>query len=265
MRKLSVRQRGFSLLEVLVAVGIFTIITGAVFSLLNIAQQRYKMEQDYMDSFQGARQAMDQITRDIHSAGYPAGNSFLPAVATANPQNVAAPFAWAPGYSVTYPFPAGCTVGGGCSATGGPAQFDLIIEGQIDPALSPSVQWVRYQLQGTTLMRGVAIKTPGSDPVTSTGLVMSPYLDNVMNNTSVAEMNRIQQNYPAMFPGNAPVPIFQYTQDPSPPSGIVASSPFNILEVEITLIVRAANPDPQTGVWRVVTLNGRARRLNPPS
>ena len=231
------QSRGFSLLEVIVAVGIFTIITGAVFSLLTLSQQRYKEEQEFMDAFQTARLAMDQMTRDIHAAGYPAGNNFLPAVATANPQNVAFPFAWAPGYAVAYPPPASCVVGA-CSATGGPAAYDLIVEGQLDPALSPNVQWVRYHLVGTTLMRGTAIKVAGGDPVALTLAAEVPYVENVINN-SAADIAAVQLNYPAMFPGGATIPIFTYTQDPNPPTGIAANDVSNIREVEITLIVRS--------------------------
>ncbi|MBI3404103.1 MAG: prepilin-type N-terminal cleavage/methylation domain-containing protein [Acidobacteria bacterium] len=262
MKNLPKYARGFSLLEVMVAVAIFTIITGAVFSLLTLSQQRYKEEQEFMDSFQTARLALDTITRDIHASGYPAGGNFLPAVATANPQNVSFPFAWAPGYAVAYPVAASCTVGGTCAAAGGPSAYDLIVEGQLDPALSPNVQWVRYRLVGTTLMRGTAIKVAGGDPVALTQANEYPYVENVINN-SAADMAQVQQNYPAMFPGSVAVPIFTYTQDANPPGGMAANDVRNIREVEVTLIVKSPRQDAQTVGWRVVTLNGRARRMNP--
>ena len=69
-------QAGFSVIELLVVVAVFTVVTGAVFLLLDTAQQRYKMESEFLDTFQGARLAMDQIARDIHMAGFPPGNSF---------------------------------------------------------------------------------------------------------------------------------------------------------------------------------------------
>ncbi len=247
------RQRGFSLLEILVAVAIFTVISGAVFGLLNVAQQRYRMENEFMESFQGARLAMDQITRDVHSAGYPPANSFQPGIGAANPQLVAVPFAWPQGSG--YPG-APCLVNGGCPINGGPAINDLIIEGNIDPENGTSVEWVRYQLNRTTLMRAVATKVAGGDPETTTRALLTAYVDNVMNNTSAAEMAQIQQFYPTMFPGGAPIPIFTYRTE-------AGTGPANIREVEITLIVRAANPDPRNRQLRVVTLTGRARRMNP--
>ena len=62
---------GFSLIELMVVLVIFLIVTGAVFGLLNVAQVRYRSEQQFLDSLQGAQTGLEQITRDIHRAGYP--------------------------------------------------------------------------------------------------------------------------------------------------------------------------------------------------
>ena len=250
MRNFPKRQRGFSLLELMVAVVVFTVIVGAVVALLTASQQRYKMESEFLDSFQTARLAMDQIARDVHSAGYPPSNSFSPAAAAANPQRVATPFAWTPNYPATP-----CTVGGGCTV---PGPFDLIGETDLDPENNNGVEWVRYQLQGTTLFRGVATKTVGADPAAATQATLVPYVDNVVNNAPAAQMNFIRTYYPTMFPGSNPVPIFTYTFDPGTPS-----QPPNIREVNITLIVLAPQPDPRTGQPRVATLTGLVRRINP--
>jgi len=48
------RERGFSLIEMLVVVAVFTVVTGAVFGLLDVAQQRYRIESEVLDAFQGA-------------------------------------------------------------------------------------------------------------------------------------------------------------------------------------------------------------------
>lgn len=255
------KESGFSLIELLVAVALFTVLLGAVFGLLNVSQQRYKMESEFLDSFQTARLAMDQMARDIHSAGYPPSNSFTPAAAAARPQLVALPFAWAPGYSATP-----CVIGVGCTT---PASFDLIVETDLDPQNNNGVEWVRYQLQGTTLFRGVATKTAGADPATATAAALVSYVDNIMNNTTTAQMNLLRTYYATMFPGNTPVPVFTYTCDTSglPQSCASAAAPFNqppsIREVNITLIVLAPNPDPKTGQPRAVTLTGLVRRVNP--
>jgi hypothetical protein len=152
-----------------------------------------------------------------------------------------------PAYPVT-----ACTVGATCTS---PTGFDLITEA--DLGTGNGVQWVRYSLQGTTLMRGVANKV-GIDPVGATTAALIPYLDNVMNNASAAQMATLKASNPQLFPGNVAVPIFTYTPDPG-----TALQPANIREVNITLIVQSARPDPNTNRYRVVVLTGQAARINP--
>lgn len=239
-------ERGFSLIELMIATFLFIAIAGVVFTLMGISLQRYQVEKDYLNSFQQANVAMDQIARDVHSAGYPPVNSFMTTVAAANPTKVATPFAWSPNYPTTP-----CIVGT-CTS---PSAYDLITES--DSGNGNGVQWIRYQLVGTTLMRGVADKS-GTDPVAATDPTMVPYLENVMNNCTAAQMAALQASYPAMFPGNAAVPVFSYTYDFGP-----TSQPPNIREVNVTLIVQSPRPDPRTNKLRVVTLTGQAIRINP--
>jgi Tfp pilus assembly protein PilW len=223
MKKRNINASGFSLVELLVGTVLFTIITGAVFSLLMSAQLRYSGESNVTDAFQQANVAIDQIVRDVHSAGYPPKTS-LPLNTSSD--FYALPFAWSPTYPGTP-----CTVGSGGSCTI-PGDFDLILEADT----GNGVQWIRYSLQNGTLMRGVMRKAPApADPVTSTSAVLAPYLDNVINPTSV--------------------PVFSYPSSPQPVS--------SIREVNITLMVRSALPDPQTQQFRTITLTGQATRFNP--
>lgn len=240
-------EGGFSLIELMIATLLFTTIAGITFALLGVSLQRYKGEKDYLNSFQQANVAMDQIARDVHTAGYPPANSFTIATAAANPTRVATPFAWMPAYPA-----APCTIGATCAS---PTGFDLITEA--DLGTGNGVQWVRYSLQGTTLMRGVANKV-GVDPVGATAGTLVPYLENVMNNATAAQMATLQQSNPQLFPGNAPVPIFTYNPDAG-----TAFQPPNIREVNVTLIVQSARPDPNTNRYRVVVLTGQAARINP--
>jgi prepilin-type N-terminal cleavage/methylation domain-containing protein len=250
------KQRGFSLIELIVAIAILLVITAVAFEALNQSQQRFKMESEFMATFQDARQAVDLMTRDIHSAGFPPANQFSAAVLAVNPASPAIPFAWSTGGG--YPN-IGCSVGGTCAAAaGGPGPFDLILEADLDPAAGDGVEWVRYRLNGTVLERGEAQKVAGGDPETTTARVMVPYVDNVINNTTPAQMAAIRAFYPAMFPGNAPVPMFQYLIDAGAPA-----TPPNIREVNITIIVLSPNPDPRSRQLRAVTLTARARRFNP--
>jgi prepilin-type N-terminal cleavage/methylation domain-containing protein len=228
---------GYSLVELLVATVLFTIIAGTIFSLLFGAQLRYSSESGLTTAFQQANVAIDQITRDIHSAGYPRPSSFAPGVALNNPQLMALPFSWSPGYPNTP-----CTVNGSCGAV--PGDYDLILE--TDTGDGNGVQWIRYSLQGTTLMRGMTPKIKFADPVASTSAgVMLPYLDNVVNVSNP--------------PGNNAVPIFAYRYDCNQP---LPSEPSNICKVNIALIVQAAQPDPQTGQFRAIRLTGQAALFN---
>lgn len=253
------RQAGFSLLELMIASAIFILLCGAAFALLAVAQQRYQTESQLLNSFQEARFGMDQMVRDVDDSGYPSQSLFstLPPAS----QYAVAPFAWMPNYPA-----APCTVGGSCTTT--PSDFDMIIEANVDPQADPTVDWVRYQLQNTTLFRAVVNKTTGSDPDTATSGSFVPYVQNVMNNASAAQIAQITASYPAMFPGGQPVPIFSYICDTptgpqscSSPSAVPYNTPANIQDVEITLIVQAATVDAQTGQPRLVELHGRGHRL----
>lgn len=254
-------ERGFSLLELAVATGVFTVLAAVIFSVLLVGMQRYQMESAVMTSFQQAGLAMDQIIRDAHSTGYPPINAYTTAVATASPALVAQPFGWTPAYPATP-----CTVGGTCIT---PSAFDVIFEEDT----GTGVQWIRYQLQGTTLMRGTALKIAGLDPAAATAPSLTAYVDNVMNNATAAQMATIRAAYPTMFPGNAPVPLFTYTCDgaaggaPGLCTGMAApnNTVVYVRDVNIALVLQSDAPDPRTHRVRVVTLTGQARRINPSS
>jgi type II secretory pathway pseudopilin PulG len=255
-------QTGFTLLELLVSCAAFVLVAGTAFSLLGTAQQRYHTDSRVLAAFQEARLGLDQIVRDVNDAGYPPQNHF--AILPAANFYAVSPVAWSPAYPGTP-----CILGVTCAS---PGDFDLIVETDIDPQNNNGVEWVRYQLPaGTnTLLRGVTSKT-AADPVAATSAagVMVPYVQNVMNNGTAAQIAAIQAVYPAMFPGGVPVPVFTYTCDTgggtplSCPTAGGFNSPVNILDVEVTLIVQATARDAQTGQLRLVELHGRGRRLNP--
>jgi prepilin-type N-terminal cleavage/methylation domain-containing protein len=252
-----VEQAGFSLLELLVASAMFLIVAGTAFALLGAAQRRYQTDSQILSSFQEARLGLDQVVRDVNDSGYPPTNHF--SVLPAANSYAATPFAASPSSA--------CFIGTTCTS---PQDFDLIIETSIDPANNASVQWVRYQLPTgtTTLMRGVADKA-AMDPVAATAGAMVPFIQNVMNNASGAQINAIRAAYPTMFPGGNPVALFAYTCETgggtplSCPTAGAFNTPPNILDVEITLIVQATATDTQTGLPRLVELHGRGHRLNP--
>ena len=254
------QQSGFTLLEMMVGMAIFLVISGAVMALLDVSQKRYKTDSQVLSAFQAARLAVDQMSRDIDDAGYPPQSQFSnPTTPTSSYTQT--PFAWSPGYLV----PAPCTIGTSCTT---PGNFDIIVEADINN--TGTVDWVRYQLVNTTLYRGVAPKTVAGDPVaafTAPG-IMAPYVTNVMNNAPAAQIATLNAAYPGLFPGGTAVPIFTYNCDTA--AGPVTcsaaganNSPANIREVGIQLIVKTQGVDEQSGEVRAVSLNGMARRINP--
>jgi prepilin-type N-terminal cleavage/methylation domain-containing protein len=256
-------QKGFTLLELLTALGIFLIVSGAAFTLLATSQQRSRTESQVLTSFQEARLGLDQIVRDVNNAGYPPATFFD----ASNPTvSASTPFAWSPGYTIPNP----CTIEGSCIT---PGDFDLIVETNSQDPGAP-VQWIRYKLDPatSTLLRGVALKQMGHDPAVDSATFFAPFVQNVVNNASPAQIAQYQAVYPGMFPGGTPVPLFTYICDtptlpqyPAPvcPSAGADNAPANIRDVVITLIVAAPTPDATTGLPRLVQLIGRGRRVNP--
>ena len=256
-------QTGFTLLELMVSVSIFIVISGAIFGLLGSSQKQFRTESELLGSFQEARLGLDQIVRDANDSGYPPQNHF--AVTPAANKYAIGPIGWQPGYLAA----AACligTAGGGTCAT--PSDFDVIFEGDDNDGVG--VKWTRYQLVGTTLLRGTVAKAVGTDPVAATNAagVMLPYVTNVVNNPGAVRIAQFQAAYPGMFPGGVAQPIFQFTCD-SPGGTILcqnagaSNSPANVRDVEITLIVMTPERDFQTQKLRLVELNGRGDRINP--
>jgi len=255
-------QTGFTIIELMVSVAIFIVISGAIFGLLGNSQKSFRTESQLLSSFQEARLGLDQIVRDANTTGYPPQNHFdvTPAVT----QFAVGPLGWQPGYNPGTSCTIGTAGGGTCVS---PSDFDVVFEGDFDGS---GVQWIRYQLQGTTLFRGTTPKVVGPDPVVATNLpgVMLPYVTNVMNNPGATRIAQIRAAYPSMFPGGVAQPIFQFTCDT--PTGTVlcqnagaSNSPSNVRDIEIVLIVQTTQRDAQTGKLRLVQLNGRGHRINP--
>ncbi len=235
-------ERGFTIVELMIATAIFLVICGAMFGLLQLSQQKYSSETQLSGAFQETRLAIDQIVRDFNVSGYPSQSIFskLPSDTT---QYAVDPIAWSPNYPDT-PCSVGSPVGAPCTT---PSDFDLILETD----LGNGVSWIRYQLNNTTLYRAVVPKTAGDDPATKTSdpAVMVPFLTNVMNSVPTQ-------------------PIFKFTCDtPAGPQPCSAAGNYGvsnyIRDVDITLIVMTRQPDLQTGKLKLVELEGRGHRANP--
>jgi prepilin-type N-terminal cleavage/methylation domain-containing protein len=65
------RQRGFSMIELMIVVGILSIVIAGIFTQMDQAQQRAYTERIKLDNMQEARDFVDQFFRDINDIGYP--------------------------------------------------------------------------------------------------------------------------------------------------------------------------------------------------
>lgn len=140
----------------------------------------------------------------------------------------------------------------------------------VETSSSGVVNWIRYQLIGTTLFRSMVPKTAGVDPLagTSAPATMVPFIVNVANKPAPADLAELMATYPTMYPGGQPVPIFQFTCDVSTgtlpcPTAAGADLSTKIRDVDVTLIVRTTQRDLQTQKWKLVELSGRGHRSNP--
>ncbi len=70
-KMLSRRQRGFSMIELLLVLAILGLVVGGLFSQMDQAQQRAYAERIKIDNMQEARDFVDQFFRDINEIGYP--------------------------------------------------------------------------------------------------------------------------------------------------------------------------------------------------
>jgi prepilin-type N-terminal cleavage/methylation domain-containing protein len=73
-----VRQRGFTMIELMVSVTVLTVVVGIVVDGLVKLQQRNTMETTKVDLTQESREFMDQIVSDIHQSGFPSLKVFDP-------------------------------------------------------------------------------------------------------------------------------------------------------------------------------------------
>lgn len=263
------RTAGFSLVELMTALAIFMIISGVAFTLLASSMKNYQSESDMLSTQQEARFGLDQMIRDISNAGYPPKSIF----STLPPQRylyTEARVAWSPNYPTTP-----CQMEVDCLS---PGDFDIMVEGKTDTLHTSQshVKWIRYKLVGNTLMRGEVDKDFSNDPLTTSGAAgtLVPYVQNVVNNASAADIAGYQAAYPGAFPAGTAIPIFTYQCDGLPTSsvplapvacksGTSLNTPDHIRTVGITLIVATPFPDARTGLPRLVEMQGRARIISP--
>ena len=214
------RQYGFSLLELMVVLLVLSVMMGTVFQQINLVQQRNAAEQNKIDIFEEARTFVDQMTRDLHLAGYP------------NPRN------FAPGY-ITGPNDQHAAVG-----LMKVAVDQIWFEGDVDG--DGAVDSVQFYLDSTgnncpCLKRSQTLKLSGNPLTGHSSATNQAEVQNVQNGTS---SNPIFQAYD--INGNLITLPVDFSSN--------ASTLASIRSVKVTITVQSAIMDFKTRTYPITTL-----------
>jgi len=198
-------------------------VVGGIFGVIDVVNQRSATEQAKLDMFQEAREFVDQMSRDLHQAGYPNPRHYLEAgVLTTtpvinDPKNSVGIVKVAPG--------------------------DLWFEGDVDGTGIVSV--VHYHLDTSTsngcpcLRRSQLPKIAG-DPLTGQSTEMYQVQVQGVRNTNI---------FSAFARGTTGVPIslpVDFTNNPTTVAQVDT--------IKLTLSLRSLRKDPKTNKYPVTTL-----------
>jgi prepilin-type N-terminal cleavage/methylation domain-containing protein len=259
------RQLGFSLIEMLIVVAVLSLVMGAIFSTILDGMKKYRLEENRVNTTQESREFLDQIVRDLHSAGYPGLKMFDPGGLGATPTNNSFVSAGLVAVSAT----------------------DIWFEGDIDD--SGNVQSIRYTLQTLAngdcpciMMRSAVQKTTGSP---STQLVnYNTQLQNVINSTGGAapypidgstRFNGVNVNNDTLYATYKTVPVFSfYDQNGNPivvpndlqganlNTGINVAQSNNVRMMSVALNLLSAQQDLQTKLRSGVSMRAMVKLNN---
>jgi len=230
-------ESGFSLIELVVTMGIFTIIMGVMFQQIQQAQHSSVAERAKLDTFQEARAFMDLISRDLHEAGYPSSRSFAPGVLTVNPMLPRSPYA------------ADSRVAVGLTKVG---PGDLWFEGDVDGTGTVSVVQYRVDPTGNNCpcLRRSQQPKASIDPLAQVP-VYQVEVQNVRNGTAQDPI------FFAFSHGSTGTPLtlpIDFNANPSTLSAVDT--------IKVLLTVESGTRDPQTLIRPIDTLISTVRLNN---
>lgn len=149
--------QGMTIINMVVAMGIFALLTGPILQALLSVQITSNTEEKLLSQIQPLRGSFYQIVREIRMAGYPASNNFPPAVQAQSP---------------------GLVAGGFITATAS----DVVFESDTD--FNGTVERIEYRVSadGRSISRSVSLKAKNGT-VGSPILVQDPFISNIANST----------------------------------------------------------------------------------
>jgi prepilin-type N-terminal cleavage/methylation domain-containing protein len=224
--------RGFSLLELLIAIGILGVLMGAAVRLSNTLVRTNDRVAANIDTVQQGRQFMDQVAADIHMAGYP--NYVM-----INHSNNTDQTYWAGDTG-------GKSQSGVISATTTQFQF----EGDVDNSGNISEVVLQLCVAGTNC----------TAPAASTDCPCTMRRGTLPKSTYVANPSAS----PAYYTELSNVMnwnVFTYWSY-NGHQWDTTQAMDNLRAVEVRLQVRAQNKDPQTNSYPVVTLDSEVKLSN---
>lgn len=251
----------------LIVVAVLSLVLGAIFNTVLDGMKKYRLQENRVNTTQQSREFLDQIVRDLHSAGYPSLHMFDPSSTIGSGSTAQASFHVAVGLVAV-------------SAT------DIWFEGDIDD--SGQVQSIRYTLQADsngdcpcTMKRGTVLKADGVAP-SSQSVVYNTELQNVINSTGGASPYTIAGttifsgtgvSNDTLYASYKTVPVFSYydangnavtvpndLQGSNLATGISAAANVRIVSVALNLL--SANDDLQTKLRSGVSMRAMVKINN---
>jgi prepilin-type N-terminal cleavage/methylation domain-containing protein len=265
------KQSGFSLLEMLIVVAVLTAVLGIVFRYISSAQKVYRTQETKVDATETAREAIDEITRELHQAGYPRAQMYAPGTVTAPSANS---FKVAVGLVKVTP-------------------TELWFEGDIDGAGNvSSIHYVLYGSDGNpatnastcpcTLQRSASIKVDGTAPmgqpsaynsaiegvINSRGAGAAGAALQIIGNTAVGGSTGTITANDVLFASYKNAPVFAAFDA----NGVAVALPTDIVgspatissirTINISVNILARNQDAFTNVQPVVPMTASVRLNN---
>ena len=81
-------ERGFTLIEILIALFLISIVTAAIYKTFRAQQRSYMIQEEVVEMQQNLRAGMEILTREIRMAGYDPENSGFFAVTDITPRDI---------------------------------------------------------------------------------------------------------------------------------------------------------------------------------